>query len=530
MPKDQSADLMKALVAKLYATITGDDDSIKMPRNKFVSWVCPGIPFEAYDPPEEKPAEPSPSGDASAGPATAASQEPRSSEGRPRRPGGDFRYCMKGFTGETAEEVQQNYHQAFVLSKLFDFVPEVSREFIDPAMQQTIFTTTQDTISSIYRDVLNFSRVLHMELSDKEKAKLQKFRDLLMVTKEVEDLVTEEKKTVTEPGMLTIAYNAKMVEYIAAADEFMNLKIDAMAATGASEEAKRRVHEYAQKAKFVRSKMEAAYMAWVAQGYKNEYEQIVAYIDQVTRKDLVLYKQDLIRKLDAGLVTSPSDGDFYYTTLLPGNFAVSPGWTRFRFYDIDYDSHYDKKTSKWGGSAGLNFGLWSVGASADGSKTDVSSDTKASNFHAEFEFAQVPIVRPWFDPGFFWMRSWTLDKTWDLSFAKKVSDGQPVPDGRLVAYPVTALFVRNVFYKLDEMEAHSRFIEKALSAGGSVGYGPFRIGGSYSGSVKQDANYHAAGGGIEIPGMQLIGLVSNLIPKCPDLNPDIKPEQLVGGE
>ena len=66
MPIDHSADLMKALVAKLYMTVTGNDESIKMPRNKFVSWLMPGLPFDPVD----------------------------------------FRYCARGFNGATAEEIQ----------------------------------------------------------------------------------------------------------------------------------------------------------------------------------------------------------------------------------------------------------------------------------------------------------------------------------------------------------------------------------------------------------------------------------------
>ncbi|MBK6539140.1 MAG: hypothetical protein IPG09_15710 [Ignavibacteria bacterium] len=105
MNNNNPGDLMNALVAKLYATITGNDGSIKTPRNKFVSWFLPGIPF---------------------GPE-------------------DFTFCSKGFIGNTAEETLNLYHQGFVLSKLFDFVPDVSRQFIDNSMQQTIFTSSQDS-------------------------------------------------------------------------------------------------------------------------------------------------------------------------------------------------------------------------------------------------------------------------------------------------------------------------------------------------------------------------------------------------
>ena len=66
MGKDRSDELMKALVAKLYATVTGNDGNIKMPRNKVVTWLFPGIPFE------------------------------------PR----DFLFCSKGVFGETAEQTK----------------------------------------------------------------------------------------------------------------------------------------------------------------------------------------------------------------------------------------------------------------------------------------------------------------------------------------------------------------------------------------------------------------------------------------
>jgi hypothetical protein len=493
MAKDNSADLMQALIAKLYATITGNDGNIKMPRNKFVTWMLPGVPFS------------------------------------PR----DFLYCSKGLIGNTAEETLDLAHQAFTLSKLLDFVPDASSQFLDASMQQTIFTSTQDTISSVYKDVLNYSRVLNNDLTETEKQKLQKFRDLLTVTKEVEDIITGEKKTASEPGPLTLAYTAKMNDYIDAADEYMTLLIEAQSAKGKDPEAVRRVAAWTNKSKFLRKKMEAAEMAWVSQGYKNEYETINAYIDQVTRKNLVLYKQDLLRKFNSGLLTSPKEGtagDFYYTTLLPGNFATSPGWTKFTFYEGDYETHYNKSTSQWSAGGGANFGLFSIRGGASGSKMEVDTSRKSTRFYAEFEFTQVPICRPWFDPGFFFMRSWTLDKAWDLSFDKKVSDGGTKPVGRLVAYPTNALFVRNVLFRFDEWNSYGQYAQSKISGGGCVGWGPFHIGGGYShGSEKRDAGFHTEGGAVTVKGMQLIGFINNLIPKSPNPNPEIKPEQFVGG-
>lgn len=492
MPTDHSAELMRSLIAKLYSTVTGDNPEIKMPRNKFVTWFLPGVPF--------KPA--------------------------------DLLYCAKGLAAEDAEKTNERYHQAFVLSKLLDFVPDVSNEFFDASMQQTIFTSTQDSISSVYGDVLKYSRVLHKELSDQEKQKLEKFRNLLSVSKEVEDIVTGEKKTLSEPGPLTTAYTTYMNNYMDEADTYMNLLIDAMAATGSDPEAKRRVHAFNTKSKFLRNKMLAAEMAWVAQGYKNEYEQITAYINQVTSKSMVLYKQDLLNKYNSGLLTSATDGasDFYYTTLLPGNFATSPGWTGFTFYSGDYEVHKDRKTSQWSGGGSASFGLFSVGASASGSKIQQSNNTKCTNLRATLEFTQVPICRPWFEPGMFFMRSWTLDQNWDLTWDKKVSNGAEKPAGRLVAYPITALFVRDVKFTFDEADSHAQYVKSQVQGGGRVGFGPFSVGGSHSrGREKSDQQFHWEGGKVEIPGMQLIGFINNVIPKSPNPNPAIKPEEFVGG-
>jgi hypothetical protein len=399
-------------------------------------------------------------------------------------------------------------------------------------VDQHIFPSTQDTISSVYRDVLKHSKVVNLELTSKEKEKLKKFRDLMTVTKEVEDLFSGEKKTVIEPGPITIAYLQKMNDYIDAADEYMDLLIDAQSAKGSDPEAIRRVAAWANKSKFIRKKMEAAEMAWTSQGYKNEYEQMNAFINQVTQRSMVLYKEDLLRKFEAARLSSAQEGtagDFYYTTLLPGNFATSPGWVDFSFYEQDYETHFNKSTSQWSAGGAASFGLFSIGAKASGSKVEVATNQKASKFKASLKFTQVPICRPWFDPGFFTMRGWKLDDLWNLNFTgKKVSDGAAKPTGRLVAYPVSALFVKDVTMTFDEADSQSKYINSKISGGGAVGWGPFMVGGSYShGNERQDQQYHAEGGKVVIKGMQLIGFTNNLVPLTPDTNPAIKPDQFV---
>lgn len=486
---DRSDELMKTLVSKLYHTITGNDEAIKIAKSKYVTWCLPGLPFL----PE------------------------------------DFTFCSKGFIGNSAEEIGNLYSQAFNLSKLLDFIPDPNGLPFDTSLQQAVFTTTQDTISSVYKDVLTYSKVLNREINDEEKQKIEKFRNLIS---------TEEKNPITDviepkPGPITVAYNTKFNEYLSAAENYFNALNDAQTASGNDPEAKRRVSYWANMANVLRAKLEAAEQAWISQGYKNDFEYMNSYIAQVTEKNMLLYKNGLQNKFNQCLLNSPAQGNagsFYFTTLLPGNFATSPGWTKFSFYEGDYDYYYNKEVTNGGlGASGLNFGLFSIGGGGSTSSIKVNSDQKSNNFSATLEFTQVPIVRPWFSPGFFSMRAWDLNETWNLNFnAQKVSGGEENPVGRMVAYSTSALFVRNVEFKADNWDQHSEYYHKETSAGASVGWGPFRISGSYNHSTtKQEFQYHADGGTISIPGMQLIGFVNNIIPKSPNLNPDIKPEDLV---
>ena len=490
-------ELMEALMSNLYAVLTNDDTINNIARNKSVSWFLPGLPFLPTD----------------------------------------FDFCSKGLRSDEADadEVHRLYTQAYNISKLFDFIPDTFVE--SDKLSQTIFTTSQDTISSVYGDILMYSQVVAQELTPEQKEKIEKFRNLMSVTKEVEkvDLITDAVtiEQVTDDTPLTIAYFEKQAEYEMAFLEYANLIIDGLSATGKDPEAVRRVQAAARLTNLYKNKVDSVYKRWISQGYKNEYEQMNAYINQITQRDMVLYKDRLQARYDGGLLTNPAiggdTGNFYYTSLLPGNF-VNGGWLGFTFYEQDYNTHYEKTVKKGGGSAGVNLGVVRFGGSGGSSKTELHKSMDYSKFRLSFEFAQAVISRPFMDPGLFSMQGWRLGPEWFEQYPNQVvSDGTPdKPQGRLVSYPITALFIRDVRIESSEMASQFDELKQQTSGGGSVGWGPVRIGGSYSyGKEERDSSFHLEKGVLRIPGIQLIGVINHTVPKCPNTNPDIPDERFV---
>ena len=281
-------DLGKTLIKQLYQITTGGDENVKPSKDSFISWVTPGLAFT----PE------------------------------------DFQFCAKGIGGGAdAEADKALVQQAFNLANLIDFIPERSLIYNND-MQQTIWRTSEARLSHLYGEILRFSKVVTQELSEAEKAKIEKFRKLLRTEKIVKDIITEEEKTVVEDGPVLRLYNEKLVAYLTAATNYNNKRIAAQAATGP--EGKLAVADWTNNANLYRLQVKAAMDDWTGNGYRNEVDQMRAYINQVTQRDMMLWKQRLLEYFeDAEQAGLGAGQTFKYTTLVPGNFATSRGWNKY---------------------------------------------------------------------------------------------------------------------------------------------------------------------------------------------------------
>jgi hypothetical protein len=476
-------DLGKALTTQIYHTVLGGDDAVPPPKNTFFTWCTPGLPFSAED----------------------------------------LDFCAKGiFSAPTAEEMNTRLNHAFALGALLDFIPDVGAPYSNDRQEGMYKPDAEKRLSEMYRQILRFSTTVSHDLTEEEQAKLEKFRGKLFVTKKVKDLVSDEEKEVIEESPLLHAYNEKMAAYIGAATEYNAKRAAAAGATGP--EGKAAVADWAMNAQMYALKVKAAADAWTAAGYRNEIDEINAFINQTTERSLKLWKQSLEEAYEKGVISSPEVPlPFHYTTLVPGNIANAGGWTGLGVSHEHKVETLDEETTSWKAGGGVNFGLFSVGGSAGGTKTEVDAGEQVESFKLTFEMAQAVIVRPWFYPEWFANRGWTMGPDW--TFGADPSDGANPPNGTFIGYPTQAIFVRNVTIESAEFVKKYHDVKSKVDADASIGWGPFRLSGGYGHDEHHSKTETTADGTtLTVGGMQIIGFVNHLLGKAPNPLEEFKPE------
>lgn len=498
--------LANAVMGKLYDVLTNGDGTVPKSADNFFSWMTPGIPMDPSD----------------------------------------FDFLVQGLTGVIpagsqnlspqelnqlrAQDTNRVYMQAEQLARLVDFVPEVTKLNNNQFAQFNV-ANNEGTLSDRYEMTLKMSQVMFQELDADTQAKIAKFRALLQTTTTHTDLVTGEQTQVVGPSPMVQAYNQKMAAYDAAALAYNAARISAL--TGNDPEA---VQNWAINAPILRNQVTAAMDDWITNGYKTDYEEIAAYIDQVQQRDMRLLKQEYEDDLAKATLTGiSSGGNFYYTALIPGNFASSSGWSGFSFNAGDVSSYASSSfdASGWSASAGGGFmGLFGVEGSASGSSAsnEFTDSINVDTFTLSFEIAQIPIARPWFKEAFITSKTWRFDPGNPDVKNKQLSDGASPPNGLIAAYPTSAIFVRNLTLGIQQDSAAGQFIDKyqssSQSGGGYGSFGAFFLGGtashySSSGYTQSTWTHNWDHQSLVVPGLQLVGFKCHIFPKSPDPDPSI---------
>lgn len=466
--------LLIALVNKLASVLTGGDESAEASKESYVSWCLPGIPFQSDD----------------------------------------LQFAVKGISGKDGDETRSLVRAAAEFSRSVNFVPNAQGDADES--QRYIYDQNGRLLWDLYKNVLDFSEVASGSLTDDQEKKIKKFRSLMTVTKTVKDIITDEEKQVTEDGPVIKAYNEKMAAYGEAALVYNNKRLAAL-----NGDDKASVQDFTLNAEIYRGRVKAAMNDWTTNGYKDDVEKMHAFIHQVTQKDLTLLKRDLEDKLDRGKMTDPNSGSpFYLSSFYPGNFVNNDkGWTKFTFSSSNKDTYSKQTHSSTSGRAGIRWGLWSAGGSGGVTKDTTLGTLDSEDFLMEFSITQVSLSRPWFSPEFLLNTAWRFKPGQGQDV---LSDGDTPAHGQLTSYPTTAIFIKDVKITSSSVHDLAESLSKSVTGGGSVGWGPFRIGGSHSSSSSETTTKsNIDGNTLTIEGMQLIAFKGFPMPKSPDPSSDI---------
>ena len=467
--KDQ---LLSALLNKIDGILNGTDEHVPKSPDHYISWCMPGIPFQ----PE------------------------------------DLQFAVKGMNGKNAKETETLSRHAYEFARVVNAIP--SSNVID---RKAIYETNGKTLWDVYNQILQFSEVSSSELTEAQKEKIDKFRKFFVTKKTVVDFSTDNEKQVSEDGPMLKVYNEKKAAYEDAVLEYNTKRLAALNA-----ENKQAVQDFTLNASIYKSRVKQAFQAWGTSGYREEVEKMNAYIKQVSEKDLTFLKEELSERMRMSKLTDiNTSGEFYPTTFHPGNFVNNKkGWTKFTFDHTSRDKYSKDSSATTAASLDVNFGLWNASAGgSSGSGSDFNTSI-LGKFSIEFSIAQVPISRPWFSPEFLMNKGWRWKEGNGMD---ELSNGGNPPEGQLIAYPTTAVFIKDITIKTSDVEKFSNTLSKSLSARGSVGFGPIVIGANHDdASNEKNVKFKSDKNSLSVEGMQLIALKCFALPKLPNPSPAIK--------
>ena len=492
--------LMQGVLGKLYEVLTQGDDSVPVSQDNFLSWCTPGIPITEEDL------------DFVSQGITAVVKKQTNPDGTSKDLSADE--ITKAKAGDTSGLL----HHAEAFARIVDFIPDINKG-TNGGLARLSIQQNEGTLSDVYKYALDFSQVANTELSEEEKAKVEKFKQLLQVKRMKKNIVTDEETEVTEASPLVVLYNEKMAAHINAVLEYHNYRISA--ASASSPEA---VLFWAMNAKALRMKVKFAENDWITNGYKVEYEGIAARIDQIMSKDLSLLKAQYKEAMKSALLTGSASGsDYYYTILAPANF-VKGGWTKFDFSSSEFNSYESSQTTSYGVKAQGGWFGFHAGGGVQHNDANEEKAIDATDFKLTFEICQVPIIRPWLKTPFLTSKAWKLDPGSPevQSRGEFLCDGNMPPEGILPGYPTTVIFIRNLLLHFGHGSMNAKSSMESNSYEGSAGWGPFSVSANYSHEEsKAETHLKQDGQGIEVNGMQIIGFNCHVLPKSPNPLPNI---------
>lgn len=264
-----------------------------------------------------------------------------------------------------------------------------------------------------------------------------------------------------------------------------------------------------------------AYDKWRAGG-ADKVEQAMAILNTSTQNALQKAWDNAKKTFEGYGVALDDSGTGLSTpiqrsSLLPSNWysTSSTGWTTYDSASTTVNTSQSSDYTSYGGSAGFSLGLFSIGGSAGHTTTHQHASSETNSLRISFSYTLVTIRRPWLTFNLLGTKGWNLG---NLYAKGKVSNGSKANQGAsaMPLLPTSFVVVKDVVISANWSKADLDLIKSKTSGGGGFSIGPFSIGGSYAHSRSNETFSSAiTGGTIRVPGVQIIGMISQVVPLCP---------------
>ncbi len=265
----------------------------------------------------------------------------------------------------------------------------------------------------------------------------------------------------------------------------------------------------------LRNNIDRSYNTWRSQGAA-QVEQALAAMASAINDAVGNIIRDAQQTMASGMASSTGDGSrWYFSYPMPSDFADpnASGFTRMLLTEKNLEETASSKATDWKASGSVGVGLLSIGADVSGHHSEKHYNMDSNTFTLDAEIAVVRIFRPWLNDLLFKINSWYTNMT----SAHGISIGELTSDPLILPLiPKAFVVARKVKITAEWSSDEKKRIEDSIAAKGSVGWGPFSIGGGYKDSSSSD--YHKAqfqGNTLVVPGSQIIAWVSEITPASP---------------
>jgi hypothetical protein len=273
--------------------------------------------------------------------------------------------------------------------------------------------------------------------------------------------------------------------------------------------------------------VEEAWDRWMSLGFKMEIEKAIATLAAQGTDPAIALIARAKKKFQNSLFEFSGYGEIPYTVLSPRTWYDKDnddGWNEYTSTDFHSESQYSASQTAYSGGGGVNLGLWSGNVDFQHQDSQASGKYQMKNVKISFNYAIADVNRPWLDTSLLNLSNWFLVGDYKKNCISTGMMAQQVPgtgsEPTFLPSVVTSLIlIKDVHISWDDWQSQWAEHQSSNSASASVGVWCFSAHASYShASQSREFSCDASGEDLSIPGIQVIGYVSQILPASPQKN------------